>query len=117
MSKKEDAMYTWRGRHYVGYLKYIITLLRVQTFKTNGATLICTGSIKIDKTGNYTWEALGTPQSDKTVQWTIHCTDKSPDCVKLPGGPVFTAASDINDGICTFISAQLSLAQTHLKNT
>jgi hypothetical protein len=111
-------MYIWKGKHQVGYINYIITSLKVTTVQKQNKKKSCKGTIVLAdrprKPGDiYSWNAFGIIQLDKTVLWTIHCTDKTADCNELSGEPAFTGAADINDDIRAFISNQLPAALLH----
>ena len=108
-------MYTWKGLHHVGYIKYIITVFTVASIKTTGKKVTSNGSIKISDERNKPyknslWRASGVAQLDAVVLWTVYCIDQTPDCRELSGESAFTVASDVNDDIRTFIADHLSQA-------
>lgn len=110
-------MYTWKGTHYVGYIKYLIVRLHIKKLTSTDTELSCIGTIKlVDRARRpvkiCSWEANGIRQPDSQPAWTINCTDEKPDCWEKSGVPAFTVACDTNDDIQLFIQDHLSKALT-----
>lgn len=101
-------MYTWKGLHPVGYIKYVITYIEIKSIKPKGKDFTSNGTVAIanqaKSPSDYSkWGATGIIQPDETVLWNIFCIDPATNCREASGEATFTAASDINDDIRTFI--------------
>jgi len=115
-------MYTWKGLHYVGYIRYIITLFTVKSIKVTSTTVTSNGTIKISDNRkkpylNSLWRAVGLIQPNASVHWTVYCDDHTPDCREPSGEPAFTVVIDTNDDIRAFITDHVSRALTQHKST
>jgi len=109
-------MYTWKGLHHVGYIRYIVTVLTVKSITSTGKKVTTNGTIKIcdDRKKPYMnslWRADGVTQLGGGVIWTVYCMDQMPDCRELSGEAAFTVASDVNDDIRAFIMDHMLQAQ------